>query len=63
MATENDAPKMDQKYWSAYINKKTNYSQVHKAVWKNDRIDQKRLTQKRVFKTKKQAEDWVESKS
>ena len=51
------------RYWTSYINYRTNYIQILETTWKNDRIDNLRRNQGRIFKSKKDAESYVERKT
>lgn len=51
------------RYWTSYINYRTNYIQILETTWKNDCIDNLRRNQGRIFKSKKDAESYVERKT
>lgn len=52
---------INQKYWTAYRNSKTQYVQIHQATWKNDNTDRKREREGRIFKNKADAVRWADA--
>lgn len=47
------------KYWTVYINSRTNYVQILEAIWKGDQTDFLRQSEGRIFENRKDAETWM----
>lgn len=48
-------------YWTYYINHNTEFTQVVQTVWKNDRVDQLREQEGRIFDTREKAKRALEA--
>lgn len=53
--------KSGEKYWTVYHNEKTKFVQLLEATWNGGMVDQKRESEERIFKTRKEAERYKES--